>query len=1348
MKRDPNIMKATTYTIFLFLILLFPGIVSGKNEELKFEVIDNASGLPENEIRRIHKDREGLMWFASYNGLLRYDGYEFKLFKNTKDNPSLLHSNFITELSDDAHRIWIGTDNGLNYLDKATGRIFSSNHERLDKAYIYGILNDKGYTYFATSSGLFSLAEDAPTGEYREISIPGLKSKLYTYLYIDSKGWLWLNIARTGLFRYNTQTQKNISCGKENINVMFEDTDGDFWISYWGKGIRRFRENEDGTLCEVAAFRTSKDRQSIGSNIIYSIRQDELSGDIWLGHRNGISIIAQPFTPNTFKNWVCDGSAQSIPNNDVSDIYQDSNGTMWLATIGGGICRVSLKSMPISNLNIPHMAERYGTEYITALYSNSDEDLWIGLKNKGLIRYNPQTEQFIAPNENRIFQAIPSNEKIQTIYSVNNHRAIMVGTESRGIYRIQMNEEGQAVSVTNMESWRGRHIASNNIHGIFQASDKTIWIGNGRTISLMSDSFRSISRDLIPTELRSQYACFCEDRDGHIWAGSRTRGIVRIERSKDNFQFTEYNIENGKIGFNNISTVFYDTNGEIWAGTLGGGLYQYDQESDRFISVNDRYNIPQDDIFNIFQDNQGSIWVSTYNALIRIGTAQHATRLFHATVFPNHNVFVQKCNIAQLDTNRYALGGMNGISILDLQEVNERKNIPPLVLTDIMVGYNSVFGKDNESSAYQPGQLTLKHNQKNFAIKFASLSYELPHRDQYSYRLLGYETDWNYVGTTQRIANYTNIPRGRYEFQVRAAGSGGEWMEDHVSLHIRIQPSPFGSVTAYICYFVLFCLLTWTVSRFALNKIRLRNRLRIAEMDKARNEELTRSKLRFFTNISHEFLTPLTIIKCSAENINAREQSEKENLTIIENNVSRLQSLIHQVLDFNKAESGKLTLNVREGDLSEMLQSICTNDFRVLAEQRSIRLTYDIAKTVSGWYDADKVDKIVTNLLSNAFKYNYDNSFVHVSLSEDYDEDKRYAVIRIQDGGVGIEPEKIDRIFERFYEADYRDTKSEGTGIGLALTKALVELHKGEIKVESTLGKGTLFQVTIPINRNAYTDEERTTKSHVINDLQEVVQLEDGKRLLVVEDNDELRYVMSGHLSRYFLVDQAANGQEAVEKLRNTAYDLVITDIMMPIMDGNELCRFIKTHLDYSHIPVIMLTAKSSTEDKIASYDNGADAFITKPFPMSLLISRIGNLLKGKEMILKKYRDSDESIHLQNITYTSLDQKFIEDAIRVVEANLSNEQFDQEEFVAKMNVSKSTLYRKIKSLAGMSINEFIKDIRLKQACKIMREQSVSISEIAYLVGFEQPKYFTYCFKKKYGILPSEYLEKHTRTKDE
>ena len=1336
-------MKLTA-RILLVLSILLPAASMGDSKDLKFEVIDNSSGLPENEIRRIHKDREGLMWFASYNGLLRYDGYEFKVFKNTKSTPSLLHSNFITELSDDESRIWIGTDNGLNYLDKRSGRIFPSGHERLDKAYVYGILHHDGYTYFATSDGLFRLSEKSSCGDFSEISIAGIKSKNYSYMYIDSEGWLWLNISRTGLVRYHPRSRESISCGKENINVMFEDDKGNFWISYSGKGVRRFRETEGHTLCETGSFRTSKKEQSLGSNTVYSIRQDELSGDIWFGHRNGISILEPPYRSDTFMNWIYDGSAESIPYNDVSDIYQDSNGTMWLATIGGGICRISLRDMPISNLRIPHMAEKYGTEYITALYSNSDEDLWIGLKNKGLVRYNPHTERFTDPGESRIFQTIPSNEKIHTICPINDRSIIMIGTESHGIYRIRMDGNGQTVSIMNMEPWRGRHIISNNIHSIFQATDRTIWVGNGRTISLMSDTFKSISRDLMPAELRSQYACFCEDGDGSIWAGSRTRGVVRIDRDGEDLHFTEYNIENGKIGFNNISSVLADTNGEIWGGTLGGGLYKYDRDSDRFISVNDRYNIPQDDIFNLFQDSRGSVWVSTSNALIRIGTEKRATRIFHSTVFPNHNVFVQKCNIARLDDDTYALGGMKGISILNLGEVNDRKNLPPIVLTDIMVGYNSVFGDDGESSAYQPGELTLKHNQKNFAIKFASLSYELPHRDQYSYRLLGYETDWNYVGTTQRIANYTNIPRGRYEFQVRAAGSGGEWMEDHVSLHIRIRPSPFRTATAYICYFVLFCMLGWTVSRFVLNKIRLRNRLRIAEMDKIRNEELTRSKLRFFTNVSHEFLTPLTIIKCSAENIHASGKEEENDLAIIGNNVARLQSLIHQVLDFNKAESGKLKLNVREGDLSEMLQSICTNDFRVLAAQRNISLTWDIAKTVSGWYDADKVDKIVTNLLSNAFKYNYDNSFVHVSLSEDYDEDNRYAVIRIKDGGTGIAPEKIDRIFERFYEADYRDTKSEGTGIGLALTKALVELHKGEIKVESALGKGSMFQVTVPINRNAYTDEERASKSHVINDLKQAAHIAEGKSLLIVEDNDELRYVMTRTLSRYFIVDQAANGQEAVEKLRNASYDLVITDIMMPVMDGNELCRFIKTNLDYSHIPVIMLTAKHSAEDKITSYDNGADAFISKPFPMSLLISRIGNLFKGKELILKKYKDSDESIHLQDITYTSLDQKFIEDAIRVVEANLSNEQFGQEEFVAEMNVSKSTLYRKIKSLAGMSINEFIKDIRLKQACKIMREQAVSISEIAYLVGFEQPKYFTYCFKKKYGILPSEYMEKHAR----
>lgn len=548
-----------------------------------------------------------------------------------------------------------------------------------------------------------------------------------------------------------------------------------------------------------------------------------------------------------------------------------------------------------------------------------------------------------------------------------------------------------------------------------------------------------------------------------------------------------------------------------------------------------------------------------------------------------------------------------------------------------------------------------------------------------------------------------------------------------------------GTWYAYVLYVLTGLGAVFIAWRTASNRIRLRNRLQIAEIERQKNDELAQSKLRFFTNISHEFLTPLTIIGCSAEALENGGDGSDNGLKVIKNNVVRLRNLIRQVLDFNKVETGKATLQVKDSDITEVVRNICANDFEMLARERDITLTCETPRTINGWYDPDKVDKIVTNLLSNAFKYNYDNSFVHVSVVEDYDETHRYAVISVKDGGVGIAPDKIGRIFENFYDNDFREIRKEGTGIGLALTKSLVELHKGTISVESIPGEGTSFTVRIPVNEGSYTQEERKASIPMLSGDMPLNTVEAGRRILIVEDNSELRLIMGQYLVKYYVVESAADGMEAVGKLKDSVFDIVITDLMMPRMDGEQLCRYIKTNIEYSHIPVIVLTAKTGTEDRIKLYDIGADAYITKPFQMPLLVSRISNLLRGREELMNNFAKSDDSVQLQSITYTSLDEKFIANAVRIVEENISNEDFSFDAFTGEMNVSKSTLYRKIKSLTGMTTTDFIKDIRLKNACRIMKEKTVSVAEVAYQVGFGQPKYFTYCFKKKYGILPTEYM---------
>lgn len=1349
-------MRASSFLGLALSVLLSLGAgssaVGNDQQTLFFEVFDNTSGLLSNDVRRLHMDRDGLLWLATNNGLIRYDGYDFRTFRDDMNTPGLLYSNYVTTVSDDRDRVWIGTSNGVNYLDKSTQRIYGLECREFENVYINRIVPYGDRVWIATNEGLYSYETTTDSLRIHRVTDDGLFENVKDII-LDSAGGMWVGVVTKGLFRYDFRTDRFVFYTKGNCSdfahVLYEDKDGDLWIGSWGGGLTHVYNSSSPETAQYVTYRhDAEDPYSLVSDIVYSICQDRLSGDLWVGGRYGLSILKAPFNESHFERYIFDGTDYGLSNNDVSDICQDRNGSMWLATIGGGINKVVLRNSETIRYDpLQHVARDFGTRTVTAIYPDARGRLWLGLKNMGLVIYDPEKESCIPSREVPGLARISPTAKIRSIIGINGDTELLVGIENGNLYRVML-DDGNPERCLLIPSGPNSFVGYDYINQLFQDSRRRIWVSHGYEISLLDSTCTVLDRKLFKGRLSTSVTCFAEDSRGNIWAGSRSEGLLRIRCEADGADIVTYGTRNGLLNSNNVLSVLVDGQDNVWVGTQGGGLSRYEPKEDRFECVNDLYSIPYHDVFNIFEDRSGHIWLCSYTDVVKVGRGDDSkTELFASSVYPWKNTFYPECKVSRISDSLFAIGGTNGLNFIRPDKSSPNDAMPPLVITDILIGYNSIYkspGDHGRYYDYEDGRLTLDSRHKDFSIEFASLSYQSRHNDQYAYRLLGYEKEWKYVGTDQRIASYTNLRKGRYVFQVKAAGANGVWSDTPEELEIRVLPSVFESWYAQLLYAGLFLLLCYYGYRMVANRIRLRNRMLMVELEKQKNEELTRSKLHFFTNISHEFLTPLTIIDCSTQNIVPRDDEQQENVVIIRNNVQRLQTLIHQVLDFNKAETGKLKLKVSENDLSEMIRSICGNDFSGLAQSRNIKLTCEIKGTVRGWYDADKVDKILINLLSNAFKYNYDNSFVQVSLYEDYDENHRYAVLSVRDGGIGIAPDKLGRIFDEYYAMDYNRPGVKGTGIGMALTKTLVELHKGTIRVESTLGSGTEFTVTIPINEKSYTDEERAHDNLDLGSASVTETGEHARTLLVVEDNDELRYLMVQYLSRYYAVDEASDGQAALTRMETTAYDLVVTDWMMPEMDGCQLCHHIKTNIDYSHIPVIMLTAKSSTEDKITGYDSGADAFITKPFQMPLLVARIENLLKSREYLINSYSKSDDSVQLQSIAYTSLDEKFIRDAVRIVEENISNEDFSLEDFVDRMNVSKSTLYRKIKSLAGMSTNEFIKDIRLKQACKMMRGQKMSVSEVAYTVGFSQPKYFTYCFKKKFGVLPTEYMERYEK----
>ena len=651
-------------------------------------------------------------------------------------------------------------------------------------------------------------------------------------------------------------------------------------------------------------------------------------------------------------------------------------------------------------------------------------------------------------------------------------------------------------------------------------------------------------------------------------------------------------------------------------------------------------------------------------------------------------------------------------------------------------------------------KIELPHKYNNFSIEFAALTYKNPELNRYAYRLQNFDRDWQYTDADRRFAYYNNLPSGTYTFQLKATNENGEWSGYVRELTVVVLPPFWATWWAYLLYVIIVSVIGVSIYRTAKNRILLRNALRLREIEKAKAEELNHAKLQFFTNITHELLTPLTIISATVDELKTQAPSHNDLYTVMNSNIQRLIRLLQQILEFRKAETGNLKLRVSPGDIAAFVKN-AAESFQPLVKKRKIHFSFLCdPESMIGYFDMDKLDKILYNLLSNAAKYNKEDGFIQVSLS--YDEtDKDFILLKIKDNGKGISKEKQKMLFKRFYEGDYRKFNTIGTGIGLSLTKDLVELHGGTISVESEVDHGTEFMVRIPIERSYYDEEQ--IDDEAISLMQNPVNYEDTQEdadvetqevtikantILLVEDNGELLHLMTKLLSREYNVFTAQNGKEGIAVLEKEDVDLIVSDVMMPEMDGIEFCKYVKGHLEMSHIPMILLTAKNKEEDRAEAYEIGADAFISKPFNLTVLHARIRNLLKYKERMARDFKNQIV-FEVKDLNYTSLDEDFIQRAIHCVNNHLEDPNFDQAQFADEMRTSKSTLYKKLKSLAGLNTSSFIRNVRLKAACRIMEEKgtNVRVSELAYAVGFNDPKYFSSCFKKEFDMLPSEYIER-------
>lgn len=1355
MRKSPN-----QYLILAVACLLIFTNLQAK--QISVSTLPLIGQLPSNSVQRVYQDKDGYMWFGTLDGLCRYDAYRITVFRSDLYNPNLLTNNEITCMAEDNNNnLWIGTKGGINILNKKTYQIAHFNDENIQRRHIKAILTASDGTIWVGASNSiyrynadFSLLKHYVYDPNDNTSLPsgGISS-----IYEDSYGDIWISLWRMGLHKYDKATDSFIHFpfigNMNNPFRVFQDNKKQFWICTWGDGVYLFNPNKNAESMYTRVEINNKERNQ-PEETFYSITQDDSSNYIWLMSFSGL--FAFEYAANGDLREVDVSHLFKESNNIFSEIGKSRDGSLWIGTFSEGVLTIDFDKPDIKNYPIDAIKNKVkATTNITSMYEDKEGVIWFNQNRIGLCFFDPNT------NDIRLYTEYPQLKdhggfkNIVCMKSFSKTGEVFLGVENQPVVYIVKKEGGNA-SMKRVIDLSAILSGAGMPQSFFEDSKNNMWVATSNSVfmkpyneedfKLISSSFGSI------TEIT-------EDSQGAIWISSESSGVYKIpfnyNDSQKKLQAVNYSKKSGDIISDNIQAICADQNGKVWIGCKEGNIIVYDIVQQKFEDYSQLCGMSGEAILNIVNDNFGHIWISTNKKITEYNPLNKASCDYSTSDGIYVNSFL-KNSYFRNPSGRIYFGGNRGFcSFTPSDKLTGQAKDSEVLISDIKIQNQSVFqGNMNNKFDITSQKLILDPNDRNIEIDFSSLNYTYPAKVQYAYKMEGVDDDWIYTSTNRQFATYNQLNKGTYTFYIKATDENRLWGDHITKLVIVKKPAFYETWWAYLIYTALIGICLYFAIRTTTNRIKLRNELKIAQIEKDKSEELTQTKLRYFTNISHDFLTPLTIISCLIDDIETASKKKIPQFEVMRSNINRLKRLLQQVLDFRKVESGNMKIKISTGDVVTFVKDICYTHFLPLVKKKNIHFDFNAEPNqIQAYFDADKIDKIVFNLLSNAFKYTPADGNVKVEMSVYKQDSHQYLTIKVIDTGTGIAPEDLNNIFTRFFYNKKTDA-SQTNGIGLSLTKDLVDLHHGTIKAESELGKGSVFTVEIPIDKDSYGAGELSLNQVIIEDDRpnaiendeemDIVSISDtldtkkeSINILLVEDNEELLLLIKNILSKRYNVFTATNGLQALEQVKENNIDIIVSDIMMPEMDGLELCRTVKKNLETSHISIILLTAKNSIDDRIESYNAGADGYISKPFELKVLEARINNFVANKKNRQQEFKSNVE-INISSLEYPSIDEQFLTNAIKIIENHLSETEFDVNTFADHLNMSKSSLYRKIKTMTGLSPIEFIRNIRLKHASQMLKEKSISVAEVAYSVGFSDPKYFTSCFKNEFNITPSEY----------
>jgi signal transduction histidine kinase/DNA-binding response OmpR family regulator len=978
---------------------------------------------------------------------------------------------------------------------------------------------------------------------------------------------------------------------------------------------------------------------------------------------------------------------------------------------------------------------------VTSFEEDPSGNIWIGTDGGGLFLWEINNNRFIPFNPRSKSNYFPSYV-IMTVKLSRNRECLWVGTYDHGL--IELNIKTRSMRFFNSQNGK---IKSNSVTHIIEDRNGKLWIGTieGGVSILSNEGKTKVESENI--EAFAGAKAFFEDTDGSIWVG----GYYGVQIYHPSLKSLTYITPDNSDIDGTVNCIFKDSKNKIWLGTRAKGLQLFDRGNKKIITFSEDQGLANNIVNSIVEDQHGYLWIGTSKGISRFDPRKCSFKNYTKEDGLQSNVTKGAGYISK--TGRILLGTIDGFNTFYPQENKINSGIPPVVITDFQLAgkslpaemYNPQFKSNSDTSR----QITLSHDQSVFSIEFAALNFTVPEKNQYAYMLEGFDKDWNYAGYEHK-ATYTNLDPGEYIFKVIASNNDGIWNKKGTSLRIIITPPFWKTKYAYLLYLLILAGILYFIYREIKARERLKNEMLFQKLSKEKMEELNQMKLNFFTNISHELRTPLSLIIDPARKINTEEVSASQMKTLsnlVYKNATRLSNLVNQLLDFRRF-SGKYKLEPQHINLIEAIKEICQS-FEEKAREREIEFDLSFSTAFkNAWMDIDKLEKILSNLISNAFKFTPNGGKIQVLISTIIEKnEKRSLEIRVKDTGPGIPQAYKQKIFDLFFQVQGTTRYDmESSGIGLSLTRELVSLHGGEISEEGKPGEEALFVVKLPLQfpfNEAESPETETIKEESLIPASEY----SGKRtsedsdvpiILVVEDNSELREYIAGDVLAGYHVEQAVSGIEGFEKASALIPDLIISDIMMPDGNGLELCGKLKADEKTSHIPVILLTAKQTDDNKIEGYRTGADAYVSKPFNSSLLNTQVENLLESRKRLRALFSKVKTS-HSAEAAITDVDKEFLKKAEQVVLDNLSNTEFDVDSFAEKLKMSRRQFYRKFKAVTDQTPHEYILIIRLRKAADLLIAGRLNISEVGYAVGFSDPPSFTRAFRKVYGKSPTKYI---------